>query len=308
MAMKDQDTYVKTFFDQSVYWQGGLYTAPDNLLAKVVIRRKSYAMQMVKELTDLTTGTALDVGCGSGVYVAELAKMGFDVHGVDISDVMLESSRKLVEEAGQSSHVSLMRGSVEQLPCESEKFDLVLCIGVLGYLLTDYKAIEELRRVLKPGAHLVVNIENLWNLSDVDYLIRRKLRMLLFKNSNHEIKETQPHTMASEWILKTSPIPYRHKSYNLWEFERLMKAYGFQRIDAMTFFFPMRILRRMKFIPESWLDSFELFLEKFFRAVRIPYFSYSGTTYTGVFKKMSLTTLLLWFSGLQLDLGDLIDF
>jgi ubiquinone/menaquinone biosynthesis C-methylase UbiE len=306
--MKDQDTHVKTFFDQSVYWQGGLYKAPDNLLAKAVIRRKTYALQMVNELADLKKGSALDVGCGSGVYVTELAKMGFDVHGVDISDVMLESSRKLVEEAGQSSRVFLQRGSVEHLPCENEKFDLVLCIGVLGYLLTDYKAIEELRRVLKPGAHLVVNIENLWNLSDVDFLVRRKLRTLFSKDSNHEMKETQPHTMASEWILKTSPIPYRHKGYNLWEFERLMKAYGFQRVDAMTFFFPMRILRRIKFIPESWLDSLEVFLEKFLRAVRIPYFSYSGTTYTGVFKKLSLTTLLLWFSGLQLDLGDLIDF
>ena len=306
--MTEQDTYVKAFFDQSVYWQGGLYKAPDNLLAKAVIRRKIYAMQMVNELADLKTGTALDVGCGSGVYVAELAKMGFEVNGVDISDVILEKCRALVEEAGQSSRVSLLRGSIEQLPCEDEKFDLVLCIGVLGYLLTDYKAIEELRRVMKPGAHLVVNIENLWNLSDLDWLFRRKLRTVFFKNSNHIMKETQPHTMASEWIMKTSPIPYRHKSYNLWEFERLMKAYGFERVDSMTFFFPMRILRRIKLIPESWLDSLEVFLERLFRALRIPYLSYSGLTYTGIFKKMSLTTVLLWFSGLQLELGDLIDF
>jgi ubiquinone/menaquinone biosynthesis C-methylase UbiE len=306
--MKDQDTHVKAFFDQSVYWQGDLYKAPDNLLAKAVIRRKDYALQMVNELADLRKGTALDVGCGSGVYLAELAKMGFDVHGIDISDVMLEKCRTLVEEAGHSSQVSLQRGSVEQLPCENEKFDLVLCIGVLGYLLTDYKAIEELRRVMKPGAHLVVNIENLWNLTDLDWLFRRKLRTTFFRKTNHHMKETQPHTMASEWILKTSPIPYRHKGYNLWEFERLMKAYGFQKVDAMTFFFPLRLLRRIKLIPESWFDSLEIFLEKFFRAVRIPYFSYSGTTYTGIFKKMSITTLLLWFSGLQLDFGDLMDF
>src|SRR6266850_6501912 len=69
-SMKDQDTHVKAFFDQSVYWQGDLYKAPDNLLAKAVIRRKIYAMQMVNELADLKIGTALDVGCGSGVYVA----------------------------------------------------------------------------------------------------------------------------------------------------------------------------------------------------------------------------------------------
>jgi SAM-dependent methyltransferase len=41
----------------------------------------------------LTTGTVVDLGCGTGIFAAELAAAGYDVTGVDISEAMVTLAR-----------------------------------------------------------------------------------------------------------------------------------------------------------------------------------------------------------------------
>ncbi|MGD0338881.1 MAG: hypothetical protein ABSB78_08840 [Bacteroidota bacterium] len=53
----------------------------------------------------------------------------------------------------------------------------------------------------------------------------------------------------------------------------------------MTYGFEFRILRRLPFIPTRWLDNAELALERLVHRFDIPYLSYSGWVYTGVFVK-----------------------
>src|SRR5687768_16375468 len=73
-------------------------------------------------------GRALDVGCGSGMFCAYLARQGLDVIGVDLLPSAVQMARKVAEEERLAFQV------VEQDVLEyqsSEQFDLVHDSGCL---------------------------------------------------------------------------------------------------------------------------------------------------------------------------------
>jgi SAM-dependent methyltransferase len=58
-------------------------------------------------------GTALDLGCGSGIWAIELARRGWEVTGVDIVDKALERARDRVQK--EDAEVRLVKGDVTDL-------------------------------------------------------------------------------------------------------------------------------------------------------------------------------------------------
>jgi SAM-dependent methyltransferase len=88
------------------------------------------------------TGDILDVGCGDGNMMVELADQGFSVTGVDIDPDSLRTCR----ERG----LTVKEGIAEQLPFAAESFDGIIC-SVTIPLTDEVKAISEWARVLKPG-------------------------------------------------------------------------------------------------------------------------------------------------------------
>lgn len=280
--MSTQKQLVEEYFNQDEYWQGEVYRRSDEPFCRAVGRRRFYALDMLKKILPVEREDALDIGFGGGAYLPDLMELGYNVYGVEICEEMFRKAEAL---CNFDPRVHLELGDVEELPFEDEKFDLVLCIGVLGYLLSDYKALSEIRRVLKPGGLAIININNLWNLTDLDYILRRKIRSLWRGRGEDYLKPTQPHTLPSEWVLTRWEKPFRQKVYNLREFELLMRCFDFKLVDAMTFYFPLRLLRRIKILAACRVDSLENFLERFFRKHRIPVLSYLGSTYTGIFRK-----------------------
>ncbi|MFM1724377.1 methyltransferase domain-containing protein [Rhodococcus sp. PAM 2766] len=55
---------------------------------------------LVNEVSELTPGTALDVGCGEGADAIWLARRGWTVHGIDLSSVAIERAAEHAAEAG----------------------------------------------------------------------------------------------------------------------------------------------------------------------------------------------------------------
>ncbi len=285
MEIDEQKKRVTTYFDESKGWQGDLYHSEDTYFSRVINRRKQYALEMIDSLPDLKIGKALDIGCGSGVYLQEFFKRGFDCYGVDISSEMVETCKKLLHADQHPDRIHLFQGEVEKLPFKDDEFDLVICIGVLGYLLRDEKALVELKRIVKPGGYLLVNLTNMYSSSDFDYAWRKSIKDF-FAGSRATKDETRPaYAMPNAWMLKNRQFHF--KSYNLWKYEPMIAHPNFRKVDAMTYGYEFRLLRRLKFIPESFLFSLELFLENAFRRISIPYFSYAGWVYTGIYKRIS---------------------
>jgi SAM-dependent methyltransferase len=79
--------------------------------------------RLVTEVADLTPGRALDVGCGEGADAIWLARRGWTVTGIDISEVAVRRAREAAETAG--AMVEWLTGDALQTSFPARSFDLV---------------------------------------------------------------------------------------------------------------------------------------------------------------------------------------
>jgi ubiquinone/menaquinone biosynthesis C-methylase UbiE len=97
---------------------------------------------------------ALDAGCGTGFLSFELAGRGHRVTGVDFAPGMIAEARRKATE--RALPVRFEEGDAEQLPFPAASFDLVISRHVLWTLPHPEAAIDEWKRVLRPGGRLVI--------------------------------------------------------------------------------------------------------------------------------------------------------
>jgi ubiquinone/menaquinone biosynthesis C-methylase UbiE len=104
----------------------------------------------------------LNVGCGIGVGSAYIArKYGCHVVGVDLSEKMIEWSRRRAREDRVVAKVEFRAADVLDLPFETDRFDVVFVESVLIFVEDKARAIRECVRVTKPGGYVGLN-EGLW--------------------------------------------------------------------------------------------------------------------------------------------------
>ena len=96
--------------------------------------------------------TVLDVGCSLGYTLEAAARLGMMPTGVDVSQVAVDSCRKL----GFPADVA----GLEQLPYPDGQFCVVVMKHVLEHTRDPAAALREARRVLKPGGVLFVAVPN----------------------------------------------------------------------------------------------------------------------------------------------------
>ncbi len=98
----------------------------------------------------------LDCPCGYGRHSVEFARLGLHVVGADRSEVLLAEARRRANEGAWPQWV---HADYRELPFEDASFDCVANLfSSLGYWGEegDRKALTEFRRVLRPGATLVI--------------------------------------------------------------------------------------------------------------------------------------------------------
>ncbi len=104
----------------------------------------------------------LDVGCGTGRHSIELARRGYSVTGVDLSDSMIRRAAAKAEEAGVK--VDFRKADARSLRFK-EEFDLVimLCEGGFSLMETDemnYQILESAAQALAPGGKFIFTTLN----------------------------------------------------------------------------------------------------------------------------------------------------
>jgi len=100
----------------------------------------------------ITEGTALDVGCGSGLFAIRLVQTlpGLRVVAVDLSEPMLELARLNAAGAGVDG-VTFVQADAKALPFEDGSFDLVLSQHTLHHIPLPELLVSEAVRVARPG-------------------------------------------------------------------------------------------------------------------------------------------------------------
>jgi len=99
----------------------------------------------------------LDIATGTGDLALALSSTGAkEIIGLDISKGMLEVGRQKVIKAKLAQKIDLQYGDSENIPFDSNSFDLVTAaFGVRNFENLD-KGLTEMQRVLKPGGKLIV--------------------------------------------------------------------------------------------------------------------------------------------------------
>jgi 2-polyprenyl-6-hydroxyphenyl methylase / 3-demethylubiquinone-9 3-methyltransferase len=92
---------------------------------------------------------ALDIGCGGGFLAEEFAKLGFDVVGVDPSEVSIETASRHARASGLD--IAYRVGSGELLPVGDGEFDVVYCCDVLEHVSDLDAVLAETTRALRRG-------------------------------------------------------------------------------------------------------------------------------------------------------------
>lgn len=121
--------------------------------------RPSYPAEITRWLTDHIKLKAddrlLDLGAGTGKFLANLTQVSTQVYAAEPINEMLEQLRK------QYPEVHSVQASSQQLPFPDHYFDAVLCAQSFHWF-ANRESLKEIHRVLKPKATLGL----IWNQRD----------------------------------------------------------------------------------------------------------------------------------------------
>jgi predicted TPR repeat methyltransferase len=149
------DEWAQSYDDDLAAWS---YQAPA-VVAETVATRLPAA------------GSALDVGCGTGLVGRALRARGFTgrIAGLDISQASLD----LAEQTG--AYESLEQADLQQrLAVEDDSVDAVVCVGVMTYLPEVEEVWREFARVARPkGIVVVTQREDLWDARECQAVVDR---------------------------------------------------------------------------------------------------------------------------------------
>jgi ubiquinone/menaquinone biosynthesis C-methylase UbiE len=99
----------------------------------------------------------LEVGCGTGVVVRDLAALvgrRGEVVGVDASRQLLERARALCRETARQARITLRVADGASLPFATNRFDLALAITVVLHVADPLRVAREMVRVTRPGGRV----------------------------------------------------------------------------------------------------------------------------------------------------------
>jgi ubiquinone/menaquinone biosynthesis C-methylase UbiE len=196
----------------------------------------------------------LDIGCGAGRFAHEAAKRGFSVFAMDNSHGMVVKANSNCNRVGEPK-VIFLQGNIEAIPLQNSSFDVIVCLGVIGYIKHEDEVLKGLARVLRPDGILFISIVNkarLVSRLDLTYFLMNRLRKApggrgRSRNKGSDINQT----------------PF-YKTYLVPRFKKTLELAGFTVPDYKTV--PLRLLtiNGKEVFPRKTAEKITMFFEKFY--------------------------------------------
>ena len=172
---------------------------------------REMADEHVRHLPAMPGGRLLDVGCGEGEFVAEMAALGWDAHGIDPSVDAIAAAR--------ARGVRATVGSLADLSADESPYDAMTFRLVFEHLPDPVEALETCHRSLTPDGVLWIAAPNL----DSDASRRFGDAWIFLEPPRHAVLYTARSLEALLRRCGFEPIAVRPSRQALWSF-RLSSA------------------------------------------------------------------------------------
>lgn len=142
----------------------------------------------------------LEAGCGVGQVVLAMRARGFDCHGLDFAEKVIDLLNVEFPE------VPFHKGDIRNLPFQEESFDGYISLGVIEHFVNGQdKMLAEAARIIKSGSYAFVSVPAL-----------NAFRKLKIKTGGYR---------------KASNLPFFESCFSLEELQKLLRLSGFEYVE-----------------------------------------------------------------------------
>jgi len=180
----------------------------------------------------------LDIGCGTGRHAIELAKRGYKVTGIDLSESQLKRAEQKAKD--KNLHVDFQRADARNLEFANE-FDLVimLCEGAFSLMETDemnFSILENATKALKnKGKIIFTTLNALFPLyHSVKDFMNNNLTEGQSDNNSFDLMTFRDHStleLVDDYGNKKKPLTCNERYYAPSEITWLLKTLGYSICD-----------------------------------------------------------------------------
>jgi SAM-dependent methyltransferase len=121
--------------------------------ARLLFWRREALLADSRYLSHLPAGRLLDVGCGTGDFVAGMAKLGWDATGIDFDEAAMASARRHLG-------IKVFSGGLAEQGFPDDAFDAITLSNVMEHLPEPLGTFAELKRILAPAGRIVIVTPN----------------------------------------------------------------------------------------------------------------------------------------------------
>ncbi|PIP29292.1 hypothetical protein COX27_02170 [Candidatus Kuenenbacteria bacterium CG23_combo_of_CG06-09_8_20_14_all_36_9] len=142
----------------------------------------------------------LDIGFGAGIILPELAKHTEKITGIDIHK-NIETVKEIIKDKNLNN-VELQQGDVLNLNFSTESFEAIWCLSTLEFILDYSRALQEMKRVAKNNATIIIGFPLTNKITDLAY------KIIGFKNKEEHQNSQKELLPAIEKNFKIEKIKY----------------------------------------------------------------------------------------------------
>lgn len=144
-----------------------------------------YVSKYIKKRTGInefqkirTMNRCLDIGCGMGRHINWLDDMGFEVDGIELSEVAVGKAKEWFDYLGKShlkNHIKC--GSILDVPFENKIFDFAISVSVLDSMDFEIaqKGIIEVARLIRGGGYFMFDVIMNQDMTETEEIVQTKL-------------------------------------------------------------------------------------------------------------------------------------
>lgn len=199
------------------------------------------------QFTRLHNSRVLEVGFGAGTDFIQWLRAGARVSGIDLTQEAVENVQHRIKVYDLPSPEVLQVADAEQLPFQSDTYDLGYSFGVLHHTPDTERALSELVRVIRPGGKLKVMLYNRRSI----YVINRWVRFALLKGKPWR---------TLRWVLWHTIENTGTKGYTRGELVKMLTELPLSNVQIHTEVTSGDQLSSSAFTPLNWLYRIALWV------------------------------------------------